>query len=69
MFKNNIFTEHLRTAASGDFHSLNNFFYLAIQWTYRNQAFYICEQYLSWLSSVMNIISFAFEKLKETNDP
>ena len=39
MFKNNFFTEHLRTTNSGHFHSLNNLFFMAIQWTNRNQAF------------------------------
>ena len=58
MFKNNFFTEHIRTTASGHFHSLNNwFFFFSIQWTNRNQAFYICEHDLSRLSSAMNIMS------------
>ena len=43
--------------------------FLAIQWTNRNQAFHICEHDLSRLSSEMNIMSFAFGKLCETNDP
>ena len=56
ILKNNLFTEHLRTTASGHFHSLNNLTFLAIQWTKRNQAFYTCEHVLSWLSSMRSEI-------------
>ena len=42
-------------------HLLKQFF--AIQWTNRNQIFYIFEHVLSWLSNVMNIMSFGSGKL------
>ena len=37
--------------------------------TNRNQGFSIFEQALSWLSNVMNIMSFAFTLLCKTDDP
>ena len=43
------------------FHLLKQFF--AIQWTNRNQIFYIFEYVFSWLLSVMNIMSFGSGKL------
>ena len=36
---------------------LTTYFFLAMEWTNRNQAFYICKHDLSRLSSVMNIMS------------
>ena len=57
LFKNNFFYRYLWTTASGHLHSLNNLFFLAMEWTNRNQAFYICKHDLSRLSSVMNIMS------------
>ena len=51
------FNRYLRATASGHLHSLNNLFFLAIEWTNRNQVFYICKHDLSRLSSMMNVMS------------
>ena len=70
ILKNYFFTKHLLTTACGHFHSLNKLtVFFAFQWTSRNQAFYICKHVLLWLSSVMNIMSFAFGKLYEIKRP